>query len=107
MSRTHGDRGDPADKLLVLKKKLESAKKENARLRKELNRVAQRIAELEKIASGDVDLEELRQKDVALTCDECKKGAYETMEIPLRDGQKKIFFRCVLCGYRKQSSQAK
>lgn len=102
MSRTHGDRSDPADKVRTLKKQVESLKRENSRLERELRKANARLAEV--LSMTDEEIEEAyevpRKRGEGNLCEECGKGVYVAITIPLRNGEK-TFLTCNLCKTRK------
>ncbi len=102
MSRTHGDRSDPANKARALKKQVESLKRDNQQLQKELRKANQRIAELQNTVIEDADPHEVpRTKGGGSLCTNCRKGVYVLSTIPIRGGAEKSFLFCNLCKDRK------
>lgn len=100
MSRTHGDRSDPADKIRTLKKQVDSLKREVSRLERELRKANARISELLNITDEeDVDYEVPRKKGEGQLCENCGKGSYIAFTIPTRSGDK-TFLTCPLCQHR-------
>lgn len=101
MSRTHGDRSDPTDKVRTLKKQVESLKRDVSRLERELRKANARIAELLSLPDDtEYEPEQPRKKGEGSTCSECGKGTYQSFSIPTRGGEK-TYLTCNLCGYRK------
>lgn len=98
MSRTYGDRADSTDKVRVLKRQVDSLKKEIARLRKDLNKANQRIVELQQ---PEEDSPKRASKTDELKCLDCGKGVYQSLSIPTRGGEVKTYLTCNLCGHRK------
>lgn len=100
MGRSHGDRADNSDKLRVLKKQIDSHKREILRLRKELNRANQRIEEL--LSAGlDVAEEKVKKTKDALACEKCGEGVYKAFPVTIA-GVEKVYLNCSHCGHRKQ-----
>ena len=105
MSRTHGDRSD--NEVRLLKKQIESLRKDKARMQRDLSQAIQRISELESTAkdsssSGpdEVVKKKVKTKGEGLTCDDCGKGI---MVISLRltvAGKDKVYLTCNNCGIR-------
>lgn len=105
MSRTHGDRSDPTDKVRTLKKQVDSLKRENSRLERDLRKANSRIAELLNITEDEVEeIYEPRRKGEGSLCENCGKGVYVPIVIPLRGGEK-VFLTCNLCKERKPPSK--
>lgn len=106
MSRTHGDRSDPTDKVRTLKKQVDSLKRDVQRLERDLRKANSRIAELLNITEDEV--EEIydipRKKGEGTLCENCGKGVYVAVTIPLRNGEK-TFLTCNLCKERKPPSK--
>ena len=102
MNRTHGDRINTTDKVYVLKKQVDSAKKEISRLKKELNIALQLLAEANNMLldkkSSKVKKAEMEE---ALTCDQCGKGSYLVTKFQLRNSETKTYLQCPLCDHRK------
>jgi len=105
MSKSHGDRGDNADKVRSLKKRVESLKKENDRLHKELNKALDFVAQAKNVLlEKEVEYVETprnkKKKGDGDTCPECGKGHLTNpLEVTLPTG-KKIYLTCDTCGYR-------
>jgi hypothetical protein len=104
MSQSYGDRSDPGDKLLSLKKKIKFLERENARLRKELNKALQFVSEARnRLEEEKVDFDESspkkRKKDGGI-CDNCGKGSFEIFRLKIRDTEK-TYLTCNTCKYRK------
>jgi hypothetical protein len=101
VSRSHGDRGDQANKLRALKKQVESLKRENSGLQKELRKANQRVAELLNFALEE-EPDAPFKKGEGLTCTNpsCSKGVYAEHRYPVRGGEK-VYLVCNLCKDRK------
>lgn len=105
MSRTHGDRSDPTDKGRALKKQVDSLKRDVQRLERDLRKANSRIAELLNITESEIEeVYEPRKKGEGSLCENCGKGVYVPIVIPLRSGEK-VFLICNLCKERKPPSK--
>lgn len=105
MSRSHGDRSDQTNRVRSLKKQVESLKRENSGLQKELRKANQRVAELLNITLEE-DTEAPPKKGEGLTCTNpsCSKGVYVEVRYPVRGGDK-VYLVCNLCKDRKPAKR--
>lgn len=99
MSRTYGDRGDKDNKIRLLKRQLESLKRENARLQRELQKAQSMIDELlSESVQEDTDVRKpARKRGDGLVCSDCGKGTLVPMTVKFRDGVEKTYLNCNLC----------
>lgn len=109
MGRSFGDRSDGADKLRQLKKEIEKLKKENASLRKQLNKALQFVDEY-KNEEDEVDCDEKQSKKKKKQtnkdkCEVCGKGKYKYWFMERPDGKKVTTLTCdnEACSHQKRS----
>ena len=102
--KRNGDRGDRDDKNRALKKEIESLKRDNARLQKELNKAIQFVAEAKNVLmEKEVQYAETPSKkrngDEGEACPKCKEGKlhYNVFDLPK---EKKTIINCDYCHYR-------
>jgi DNA-directed RNA polymerase subunit M/transcription elongation factor TFIIS len=104
VSRTHGDRSDPTDKVRTLKKQVESLKRDVSRLERELRKSNARLSEVLNMTDEEIEnaYEEKspKRKGEGQTCDNCGKGTYVAFTLPTRSGEK-TYLTCPLCKDRK------
>lgn len=86
-----------------MKKQVDSLKRENSRLERELRKANSRIAELLNITEDEIEeIYEPRKKGEGTTCENCGKGVYIAISFKLPSGEK-TFLTCNLCKDRKSS----
>lgn len=101
MGRSYGDRKDRRDPIAVLKKKIKSLEKENALLRKELNKALQFVAEAKnRLEKEEVDYdEESPAKKSRESCENCGKGKYDVFDFKIGNLHRFIL-TCEHCKHR-------
>jgi len=105
VSRSHGDRADGSDKIRLLKKQVDSLKREIARLERELRKAHARIAEHVSTSEEEhVEEPRLRKKGEGSTCTSCGKGTMIAWSIPVR-GVEKVYLTCNLCEARRPAGK--
>lgn len=105
--RTFGDRGDSTNTLRDLKKKIEQLKVENARLRKELNKMNELLSsnngildeEDQELVAQEKDNKNTSKEDVP-PCSKC--NSFDTYYFRMNiGGTEKKYLRCNDCGISK------
>lgn len=101
MSRTYGDRSGNGDKQPGLKQKVKSLERENARLRKDLNKALQTIQQLQNgYTEGETRrVKQLPEAQPSVLCSKCKSNDIGEMELGLRSFTVR-FWICRSCGAR-------
>jgi hypothetical protein len=99
VSRTYGDRGDKDNKIRMLKRQADSLKRENTRLRRDLEKAQGMIDDLLAESPDHTEHEDkkARKRGDSLVCDNCQKGVYVPLNIKLRDGTQKTYLTCNVC----------
>lgn len=96
--KTYGDRGDHSDRNKALKKQVEKLKIENARLRKELNKLLSMVNRSEE---PEEEVEDRRNHDVR--CPECNSPNVGFLDLSTKETERKFFVcREKRCGYKKK-----
>jgi DNA-directed RNA polymerase subunit M/transcription elongation factor TFIIS len=97
--KTYGDRGDHADRNKILKKQIEKLKIENARLRKELNKL---VGHVTATSDPQEEVQEDRKREI-FRCPECGSPNTGVVDLSTKDAVRN-FLVCKEkgCGYKKK-----
>jgi hypothetical protein len=108
MGRSFGDRADGSNKIRQLKKELEKLKKENASLRKALDKALQ-FLQNKKLGEEPEEIEKKgkkkKNKQDGQSCEVCGKGKYKYWSMERADGKKLTTLTCdnEACSHQKRS----
>jgi DNA-directed RNA polymerase subunit M/transcription elongation factor TFIIS len=96
--KTYGDRGDATDRNKILKKQIDKLKIENARLRKELNKL------LAHFGDTDDEIEEAPiERSTEVRCFKCGSPKTSVLDLSTKESNRRyLICKEENCGYKKK-----